>query len=297
MSDAKKSPAIIDTVLLIETARIQVPPMYVRGQNTDPKNLAKLQNVVAEAFEGVADADKGWPFRDPLIVRQIPKTPEGAEFQIVDGVHRFTVAVSNGWAKVPCVVKTYANEGEAFMDQLRLNMAHGLSISKEHRDAAIMMLVNVYKKPLADVVAVLGGALSVSSVSRIAAGTQRVGETGARAAAQTGKVGRKKGKKKKGGKDATVVSPGDMTTEQWYSALDMLLSAFRLKGGYIVGARGMVKPDTLEGAARMMAAIYENHTPEQFHPLIRPLPPISADKAVATNNAAVVPAATPEVKK
>jgi ParB-like chromosome segregation protein Spo0J len=70
-----------------------------------------------------------------------PVTIEGAGKRIVDGLHRWRAQrkVNGNDCEIECVVKSYANDGEMFLDAIALNAAHGLRLTKFEQTRCLVL--------------------------------------------------------------------------------------------------------------------------------------------------------------
>lgn len=253
---------------MVKRQEIKAPALenYVRG-TFDPKgpNVAKLLMVAEEAHKDVDAKERRWPFRDPLEVRPI-EGKDGIKWEILDGVTRYAVATILGWPEVPIVVnKTVKTEGDAFLRQIETNDGHGIGLSREQRDNAIRRLHSVYGMDLPALTARFTS-LSKSSLSRIVNFKQGAAATGGVESRPQSKKGKKKGKRKGG------VKKGDLpTTEEWYSAAQLLLRAFRANSQEIIGGKGMMQPEHIQHCGEMFAHVMHATPLDQLPTHLRPV--------------------------
>lgn len=178
---------------MINLADLRRPKNYLRGR----VNAEYVRQKESEAREVMTTADDRktlhaarWPF-PALVVRRVEEAAakEGGKptvfFEIIDGVNRREVAQSlypKGDFALPCIVKTYASDAEAFADQIKLNNDNrGLYLDRTARNNGIIMLRDTYKMPVRRIATLTG--VSHASVVRIKKGKQGTGETGRRAVA------------------------------------------------------------------------------------------------------------------
>jgi len=191
---------------VIKLTDLRRPKNYLRGR----VNADYVRKLEQDAREVMADQDSPktlrasrWPF-PALVVRKVEvaakKEGQPAEvyFEIIDGVNRNEAAKAlypKGDFSVPCIVKTYGSEGEAFADQIKLNNdPRGLILDRDARNRGIILLRDEFKLPVRRIAALTG--VSHASVIRIKQRKQGKGYTRAAMA--------RPGKRRKGGKARTV---------------------------------------------------------------------------------------------
>ena len=187
---------------LIKMSEIALPEHYVR-EKVVGKNLADLMDIIVKHNDGLfqeqesrepsklKDKKLKWPFDSSILVAKL-KEPEPAKplkdgekaetkkkgkakvwkkFEIIDGMHRFTLWRRLGQKEIEANVKVIDEPGERYLEQYRTNSNHGLRIDKDGRDNAVKVAHNVYKISLGSLVKETG--LSRASVARICASKQR----------------------------------------------------------------------------------------------------------------------------
>jgi len=187
---------------LIKMSEIALPEHYVR-EKVVGKNLADLMDIIVKHNDGLfqeqesrepsklKDKKLKWPFDSSILVAKL-KEPEPAKplkdgekaetkkkgkakvwkkFEIIDGMHRFTLWRRLGQKEIEANVKVIDEPGERYLEQYRTNSNHGLRIDKDGRDNAVKVAHNVYKISLGALVKETG--LSRASVTRICASKQR----------------------------------------------------------------------------------------------------------------------------
>jgi len=189
---------------MIKLPDIRRPKNYLRGR-VNAEYVRKLEQDAREAMTTKDDAKtlhtSKWPFPN-ITVRRVeiaPKKESGTTeifYEVVDGVNRREAAQAlfpKGEFSMPCTVKTYATDAEAFADQIKLNNdARGLYLDRDARNKGIILLRDEYEMPVRKIAALTG--VSHASVVRIKQRKQGKGYTRA-AMARPGK--RKKGSTRK----------------------------------------------------------------------------------------------------
>lgn len=94
-------------------------------------------------------------------------------YEIIDGGHRWTVAKRLKISDIEAKIRDIPNHGERYLEQYKLNSAHGLRLDKDQRDNAIRTLVKEFKIPQNALIKETG--LTTASISRIVADKQRTG--------------------------------------------------------------------------------------------------------------------------
>ena len=132
---------------------------YVRG-TVDKKNLADLLIVAKDPKH------RGWPFRDPIILRKLPKaTKDGKLYGVLDGVHRCTVAKMVRMATVDADIRTLTDK-EAAIVQFTSNLTHGIRLNRKARNAWVKHMRFDLGMKLAEIAREVG--MTETSVSRMA---------------------------------------------------------------------------------------------------------------------------------
>ena len=159
------------------------PKNYLRG-SVNATYVRKLEGDAREAMTTKEDRTtlhhSRWPF--PMItVRRVEQAGKKETdkptifYEIIDGVNRVEAArglFPKGDFALVCNVKTYANDAEAFADQIRLNNDNrGLYLDRDARDRGVILLRDTYHMPVRKIAVLCG--MSHASVVRIKKGTQR----------------------------------------------------------------------------------------------------------------------------
>lgn len=201
------------TIRLSET---RPPRRYIRGRLD--------QDHVTELMEALDANGKKWLFPRVKVFRVTPADEKvllngkagKALFELAGGYHRCTAAFTLGLEEVPAEIHPVSNDADALALQLLdQGPTNALRFSRKERNAAILAFLHEFKWPLGKVSELLG--MSKASISRIAAGKQATGETGAR-------KGKKKGKK--GKKAQKEVKAGKITPADFFGALTHVVEAF-----------------------------------------------------------------------
>jgi len=184
--------------ITMELSKITFPNVYVREQ-VKKSHWQELGAVVALA-NGVKDwrelisSEKkfkkiSWPF-EPIVIaklssdekEEIKEELEGEKkketdkpvvptYEIVDGVHRFTLLQQLKQVETEVIVKALPDASERFLEAFKSSSSHGLRLSKDERDQAIKTMVKKLKMKVEHVARETG--LHKASISRIANSKQR----------------------------------------------------------------------------------------------------------------------------
>lgn len=161
---------------------IRFPKRYIH-ERIDGKIVLNYQQIARDAMRENSTLDPAkWPF-PPILVR--PVTVDAAKkgdkpitvYEIMDGAKRTRAAQALKLDKIPATIQK-ADDSEAALAQLTENARHGQVLDRDKRNAWIKYLARDLKLSTRRIAAAIG--LSQPSVSRIIAGRQATGETGAR---------------------------------------------------------------------------------------------------------------------
>lgn len=194
-------------IITINLNDLRRPKNYLRGR-VSPEYVRKLEQDAREAMTTADDRKTlhtaKWPFPH-IIVRRVEVAakkegqPAEVHYEVIDGNNRLECAKGlfpKGDFALDAEVRSYANDAEAFADQLKLNNdKRGLYLDRDSRNRGIITLRDEFKMPVRRIAALTG--VSHASVVRIKKGTQGKGETGARAKAARARHAKKATRTKK----------------------------------------------------------------------------------------------------
>lgn len=179
----------------------RINPLYVK----DLVAIAKSAIDGHKDMKGIPAIDvfNGQPF-PPIIVRALEREIVGKDkaeqpkygpqrYGVVAGYHRWRAMGDLKVVNVVVDLREYKSDAEALSDAIEDNLANGLHLTKDDRDAAILRLHRDGKVSQAELVKRFK--MGKASISRICAGKQR-----------TGKPRKKAMKKSKRGPAAVVTS-------------------------------------------------------------------------------------------
>jgi len=95
-----------------------------------------------------ADAVDEWP---EIILEQY----EDGTYGLIDGQHRVAAAKMLGVTELPAIIQVYETEIESLIASIQYNLAHGLPLSRDDRNAYIRMLQKEHKLSLRDIAGIM----------------------------------------------------------------------------------------------------------------------------------------------
>jgi hypothetical protein len=114
--------------------------------------------LVREHVDRLIASEGGWP---PLLVTR--------QLKVIDGAHRLAAAEALGWLTVPCTV-FHGSAEEAYVEAIRRNTRHGLSLTRDERHQAAINVVRLFPEWSDRRIAVTCG-ISPSVVARLRSGS------------------------------------------------------------------------------------------------------------------------------
>ncbi len=179
-------------------------PLKLIGKTKTPYIRKKTDEDYVQELVEVTKTTKTWPF-PPIILTHAKKAVGEAVYEIVDGFHRFAVAIEVKAKTIPAeVIGRPADDGEIVALQMKYNLQHGMRLEKDDRDRAIKIMRDKYSMKLDSISRLTG--LDLSSVSRISRNLQR------------------KTKEQKAAGKAERAAPRDYDPNSWFTLLSDLNS-------------------------------------------------------------------------
>lgn len=206
-------------------------------------SMMKVKELLAEVNDSITlrktHADKVNEYAErmsagvtfpPIVIGHWPHSEKYGSKGIVDGLHRLGAAEIAGIDTLPIEIKKFASLPEMLAYMYEANMAHGLPVTENQRNARMKMIHKIDPKATLEALAKQFG-LSKSSVDRVLKGKQGEGKSGPKAGAN----------KSKAHQDVNPLKP-----KAFFSHLEKLLVTTNHKQSY-ADVIAYAMPETEEG--------------------------------------------------